>query len=148
MPNRLTWPGALVYAGVAVALAIEVVHMIRQDDYWAGEPIWASAWLVASAALTGLLFGASAIVRRPLVDGDGPWFTRYGWRIVLALALLSFLASLAISEPSYRIFTNGPALIVPWWIRRLEESYREGIEEGMDEGMEEARREARARREG
>jgi hypothetical protein len=140
LPTRLTWPGALIYLGVAVVMAIQVVRMIRNDGYWTSGPTWAAACLVASIALTGLYFGVAAVARRPLVGGDGPWLLRYGWLVVIGLALLSFLASMALPDQAYKVFPNGPALFVPLWIRQLEESYREGVKE--------ARQEARIQREG
>jgi uncharacterized membrane protein YccC len=50
-----------------------------------------------------------------------------GWAVLVALTALSFVISMLSSQEAGWVI--GPAVFVPFWVRRLEESYREGVDE-------------------
>jgi len=86
--------------------------------------------LVVVTAAAALLYLIAVVVRQPLVEGDGPWFITMGWVILILLTALSFVISMVWSPASDEaIWVTGPAVFVPFWVRRLEESYREGVDE-------------------
>ena len=85
---------------------------------------------MAVVAATALLFLFALVVRQPLIEGDGPWFITMGWAVVIALTVVSVVISMLSSPASDEaIWVTGPAVFVPFWVRKLEESYREGVEE-------------------
>jgi hypothetical protein len=139
MTERLTWGGALAYGVVAASVGVESVRMIRHDAYWTDGRVWAAFCMVATVILTALLTAGAAISRFPLIADGGPWLSRNGWMVVIGLTVCSFLASRGVADQEFAVYLTGPAVFLPFWVRRLEESYREGVEE--------ARQAARAARE-
>ncbi|MDX6246849.1 MAG: hypothetical protein QOF10_209 [Kribbellaceae bacterium] len=129
MSERLTWGGALAYGVVAASVGVESVRMIRHDAYWTDGRVWAAFCLVATVILTALLTAVAAISRLPLIADDGPWLSRNGWMVVIGLTVCSFLALRGVADQESAVYLTGPAVFLPFWVRRLEESYREGVEE-------------------
>jgi len=131
---RLTWGGVLVYAGIAVLLGVQTVRLILMDRLWSAGVDFLSICLVAVVAATALLFVYAAVVRQPLIEGDGPWVITMGWAVVIALTVISFVISILSAPASDEaIWVTGPAVFVPFWVRKLEESYRDGVEEARRE---------------
>jgi hypothetical protein len=131
---RLTWGGVLVYAGIAVLLVVQTVRLILMDRLWSAGVDFLSICLVAVVAATALLFVYAAVVRQPLIEGDGPWVITMGWALVIALTVISFVISMLSAPASDEaIWVTGPAVFVPFWVRQLEESYRDGVEEARRE---------------
>jgi hypothetical protein len=131
---RLTWGGVLVYAGTALLLVVQTVRLVLMDRLWAGGIAFTSVCLVAVVAATALLFLFALVVRQPLIEGDGPWFITMGWAVVIALTVVSFVISMLSSPASDEaIWVTGSAVFVPFWVRKLEESYRDGVEEARRE---------------
>ncbi|TDU88630.1 hypothetical protein EV138_2176 [Kribbella voronezhensis] len=127
---RLTVGGVLVYAGMALLLVVQTVRLVTMDRLWVDGVSVAPAGLVVVAAAAALLFLTAVVTRQPLVEGDGPWFITMGWLLLIALTALSFVISLSSSLTSEEaVWVTGPAVFVPFWVRKLEESYREGVEE-------------------
>ena len=131
---RLKWGGVLVYAGIAVGLAVQTVRLVLMDRLWADGIAFAPACLVAVVAATALLFGVAAVTRQPLIDGDGPWFSTIGWLVVAVLTIVGLAITTMASLDQYAgLWVTGAAVFVPHWVRKLEESYRDGVEEGRRE---------------
>ena len=132
---RLTWGGVLVYAGPAVMLVVQTVRLAMMDGAWGDGIAFAPVGLVAVAAASALLFGVAAVIRRPLIADDGPWISTMGWAVLIALGAVCFVLSMLSSSPAEdgAIWVTVPAVFVPFWVRKLEESYREGIEEARRE---------------
>jgi cbb3-type cytochrome oxidase subunit 1 len=131
---RLTWGGVLVYAGIAVVLLVQTVRLILMDRLWADGIAFAPVCLVAVVAATALLFLVAVVTRQPLIEGDGPWFITMGWAVVIVLTVLGLVISTMSSlDQDAGLWVTGPAVFVPFWVRKLEESYREGVEEGRRE---------------
>jgi hypothetical protein len=132
---RLTWGGVLVYAGTALTLVVQAVRLVMMDGIWGDGIAFAPAGLVAVAAASALLFGVGAVIRRPLIADDGPWISTMGWAVLIALGAVCFVLSMLSTSPASEgaIWVTVPAVFVPFWVRKLEESYREGVEEGRRE---------------
>ncbi|WP_112246433.1 hypothetical protein [Kribbella monticola] len=131
---RLTVGGVLVYAGMALLLVIQTARLVTMDQLWTDGVSVASVGLVAVSAAAALLFLTAVVTRQPLIEGDGPWFITMGWALLIALTALSFVISLSSSLASDEaVWVTIPAVFVPFWVRKLEESYREGVDEARRE---------------
>ncbi|QNE20836.1 hypothetical protein F1D05_26630 [Kribbella qitaiheensis] len=131
---RLTVGGVLVYAGIVVLLVVQTVRLIQMDQLWADGIAFTPVCLVAVVAATALMFLVGAVARQPLIDGDGPWFSTLGWAVVIGLTGVGMaITALASYGNEAGVWVTGPAVFVPFWVRKLEESYREGVEEGLRE---------------
>jgi hypothetical protein len=131
---RLTWGGVLVYAGIAVVLVVQTVRLILMDRLWGDGIAFAPVCLVAVVAATALLFLVAVVIRQPLIEGDGPWFITMGWAVVIALTVVGLAITTMASLDQYAgLWVTGAAVFVPFWVRKLEESYLEGVEEGRRE---------------
>jgi membrane associated rhomboid family serine protease len=135
MPDRLTRAGTLAYAVVTLLIAAEVVQVVRLDDAWGGGRTWAAAVLVGiSLAMSGL-FAAATITRVPLIESGDPQpaddrlLSRYGAWVVIGLTVLGVVVAAAGSLDAFDVWPNLPAVFAPFWVRRLEAAYFEGVEE-------------------
>jgi hypothetical protein len=127
---RLTVGGVLVYAGTALLLVVQAVRLVLLDELWTEGASVASVGLVVLTAAAALLFGAGAVSRQPLIEGEGPWFASVGWAVVIALTAVGMAIALMTSVDEIAgLWVTGPAVFVPFWVRKLEESYREGVDE-------------------
>jgi hypothetical protein len=120
--------GAVVYALLAIALAASAVLVFRHFGPYAGVHGWPLAATVIVDALSGLLFAIGAVTRRGLIADDGPWICRNGWLVLVAATavgcIIAFLSAQELSP-----WPTGPAVFVPHWIRRMQESYYDGAAE-------------------
>jgi hypothetical protein len=127
---RLTMGGVFVYAGTALLLVVQAVRLVLLEALWADGGSVASVSLVVLTVATALLFGAGAVTRQPLIEGEGPWFASVGWAVVIALTAVGIGIALMTSiDENTALWVTGPAVFVPFWVRKLEESYREGVDE-------------------
>jgi hypothetical protein len=135
MPNRLTRPGALAYAFIAVTLGAQAIHLVRLDGVWGTGQTWVAATLLAIGLVSLLLFAASAVTRIPLVEslapepGDAHLLSRFGVWVVIGLTVVGVLVVTAGDLDAFGLWPNLPAVFTPFWVRRLETSYFEGVEE-------------------
>jgi hypothetical protein len=129
MTPRLTWPGTVAYALVTVTLVVQTVRMIRLDGVWGGDATWAAGCLLVIVLLSGAIFAAATVTRIPLFADDGPLLSRFGWYAILGLTVLALAVVMLSSLEAFGLWPTSPAMFVPYWIRRLEDSYREGVEE-------------------
>ncbi|MEU0093629.1 hypothetical protein [Kribbella sp. NPDC006257] len=128
---KLTVGGVFVYAGTSVLLVVQTVRLVLLKELWAGGVSLAPVTLVVVTAVAALLYLIAVLIRQPLVEGDGPWFITMGWAVLIALTALSFVIAMVSSPASDEaLWVTGPAVFVPFWVRKLEESYREGVDEG------------------
>ncbi len=127
---RLTVGGVFVYAGTSLLLVVQAVRLVLMDEPWAEGVSVAPVSLVVMTAAAALLFGAGAVTRWPLIADDGPWISTMGWAVLIALTAIAFAIS-ALLPPAAgdASWVALPAVFVPFWVRRLEESYREGVDE-------------------
>ncbi|GAB3824027.1 hypothetical protein [Kribbella italica] len=135
MPNRLTRPGTLAYAFIAVTLGVQAIHVVRLDGVWGTGQTWVAVTLLAIGLASCALFTASALTRIPLVEsaapepGDGRLLSQFGVWVVIGLTAVGVLV-VAVSElDAFGLWPNLPAVFTPFWVRRLETSYFEGVEE-------------------
>jgi hypothetical protein len=126
---RLTAGGVFVYAGTSLLLFVQAVRLVLSKELWAEGISIAPVALVVVTAVAALLYLIAVLMRQPLVEGDGPWFITMGWAILIVLTALAFVISMLSSGPDEATWVVGPAVFVPFWVRRLEESYREGVDE-------------------
>jgi hypothetical protein len=120
--------GAVVYGLVAIALFAGIVLMLRNVGPYAdvrGGPRIATVIVVGAS---GVLLAIGAVTRRGLVSDDGPWICRNGW-ILLAGVTCGALVVAAVSSQDVNPFPTGPAVFLPHFIRRLQESYYDGVAE-------------------
>ncbi|MFG1814688.1 hypothetical protein ACGFIF_13045 [Kribbella sp. NPDC049174] len=121
--------GAVAYALVAIGLLASAVMVLRQVGPYAGVHGWPLVATAVVDALSGLLFAVGAVTRRGLIADDGPWICRSGWVLLVGLtaagALVAFLSDQELSP-----WPTGPAVFLPHFIRRLQESYYDGRSEG------------------
>ncbi|GAB2570473.1 hypothetical protein [Kribbella endophytica] len=135
MPNRLTRPGALAYAFIAVTLGAQAVHLLRLDGVWGTDQTWVAVTLLAISLVSGVLFAASALTRTPLVEsaapdaGDAHLLSRFGAWAVIGLTVVGVLVVTVGDLDAFGLWPNLPAVFTPFWVRRLETSYFEGVEE-------------------
>ncbi|ADB30458.1 hypothetical protein Kfla_1356 [Kribbella flavida DSM 17836] len=135
MPNRLTRPGMLAYAVVAVLVTAQVIRLLRLDGVWGTGQTWAAATLTGIGLATAGLFATSAITRIPLIEsdpppsGDGRPLSRCGAWVVVGLTAVGVVVSAASSLDAFGLWPNLPAVFAPFWVRRLEAAYWEGVEE-------------------
>jgi hypothetical protein len=119
--------GAAVYAVIAILLAVSVVGVLRGWGSYAdvhGWPIGATAMLDALAAL---LFAIGAVTRRGLLADDGPWICRSGWLVLVGLTVAG--AIVAFLSDTAPLWPMGPAVFVPHFVRKMQESYHAGVAE-------------------
>jgi hypothetical protein len=127
---RLTVGGVFVYAGTSLLLFVQAVRLGLMKGLWADGVSVAPVSLVVVTAASALLFGAGAVVRRPLIADDGPLISTMGWAVLIALTAIAFaISALLPPAPGNASWVVLPAVFVPFWVRRLEESYREGVDE-------------------
>ncbi|TCO33643.1 hypothetical protein EV652_103645 [Kribbella steppae] len=121
--------GAAVYAVVAIAFAVEFVRMIRHDGQWSGVHGWEFAALLIVAALTTALLALGAVTRRGLIADDGPWICRHGWIVLLGVVACALAVQLIGSE-ELGIWPSPAIVFLPHFVRRMHESYSDGVSEG------------------
>jgi hypothetical protein len=127
MPMPKLKTGAVVYGLAAVALLASAVAILQQRGAYAevsGWPLTASA---VGFGLTGFLFAVGAVTRRGLAADDGPWICQNGWLLVIALTAALFAVAVLSDQEAVPILPTGPAVFLPRWIRRMQESYYEGV---------------------
>ena len=121
--------GAVVYGLVAIGLFVEIVPILRHYGPYAavhGGPLAATVVVVAAS---GLLFAVGAVTRRGLIADDGPWICRNGWVVLIALTAVACIVTF-VSDQDVPAWPTGPAVFLPHFIRRLQESYHDGVAEG------------------
>lgn len=121
--------GAVTYGLVAIALFAGLVPMLRHYGPYTdvqGGPLIATAIVVAAS---GALFAIGAATRRGLISDDGPWICRNGWIVLAALTGVVPLAISLLGGQDTPLWPTGPALFLPHFIRRLQESYYDGVAE-------------------
>ncbi|MEU4608480.1 hypothetical protein AB0F43_36300 [Kribbella sp. NPDC023972] len=120
--------GAVVYALIAIAFAIEAVRMLRHDGRWGQVHGWQFTALLIVVVLTASLLAVGAVTRRGLAAGDGPWVCQNGWIVLIAIVACEFVVLMFGSEEISR--WPSPAIVfLPHFIRRLHESYYDGVAE-------------------
>ena len=119
--------GAVVYALIAIGLGVSAVLIFRHVGVYAGLEGWSLTATAIVVALTGVVFAAGAVTRRGLVGDDGPWICQYGWLVVIALTAAAFVISLLSDQEGFPVWPTGSAVFVPHWIRRMQESYHDGV---------------------
>jgi hypothetical protein len=120
--------GAVVYALVAIGLGVSAVMVLRHHGPYAGVHGWPLAATAIVDALSGLLFAVGAVTRRGLIADDGPWICRNGWLVLAAATVVGFITPL-LSIQDLSPFPIGPAVFWPHWIRKMHESYYDGVAE-------------------
>jgi hypothetical protein len=135
MPDRLTRLGTAAYALVAIVMGVQATLMVRRDNGWDRAHGWVFASLLAVVVLTGLLVAAGALTRRGLIADDGPWIFRNGWIVLVLLTAVNVVVSLLASsdQDAPLAWVTGPAVFLPHFVRRLEESYYDGVAEARAE---------------
>jgi hypothetical protein len=134
MPNRLTRPGTLAYALIAVCLAAQVVQIVRLEGVWGTGQTWVAVVLAGIGLASFALFASSAVTRIPLIEsstpgpGDDHLLSRGAW-VVIGLTVLGVVVVAVSSLDSFGLWPNLPAAFTPFWVRRLETAYFEGVEE-------------------
>jgi len=145
---RLTVGGIFVYSGTALMLFVQSVRLVLTERLWVEGVSVAPVCLVVVTAAAALLFGTGALFRQPLIEGAGdlareslaepsepgrgvgPWFNSMGWAAVIALTAVGMAIALMTSyDEVIGLWLTGPAVFVPFWVRKLEESYRDGVDE-------------------
>jgi len=120
--------GAAVYALVALALAVSAVLVLRHTGPYAEVHGWPLVATSVVDALSALLFAVGAVTRRGLIADNGPWICRNGWLVLagvtVAGAIIAFLADQEMTP-----WPTGPAIFLPHFIRRMQESYYQGVAE-------------------
>lgn len=135
MPTRLTRPGAIAYAFIVVTLGAQAIHLLRLDGVWGADQTWVAVTLLAISLVSGVLFAASALTRIPLVEsvapeaGDGHLLSRFGVWVVIGLTVVGVLVAAVGDLDTFGLWPNLPAVFTPFWVRRLETSYFDGVEE-------------------
>jgi len=117
--------GAVVYGLAAIASAAAVVQMLARRSGWADVHGWVFGGLVAVVAASAVLLAVGAATRRGLIASEGPWICRNGWAVLVGLTVVGFVLTLRTNAELPWLPTI-PAIFVPHWIRRLQESYWEG----------------------
>jgi hypothetical protein len=76
------------------------------------------------------LLAIGAVTRRGLfVDSDdGPWICRNGWLLLAGLTAAGMIMAL-LSDQDISPFPIGPVVLLPHFVRKLQENYYAGIEE-------------------
>jgi hypothetical protein len=120
--------GALVYALVAIGLAVSAVAVLRHWGTYAEVQGWPIAATAVIDALSGLLLAVGAATRRGLVSDDGPWVCRNGWLLLGALTVAGAVVA-SLSDQDVPFWPMGPVVFLPHFIRRLQESYYDGVAE-------------------
>ncbi len=121
--------GAAVYAVVAVLLAVSAVMVLRRVGPYGEARGWPIAATAVVDALSALLLAVGAVTRRGLVGDDGPWICRNGWLLLAGLTVAGAVVA-SLSDPAIPFWPTGPAVFLPHFIRRLQESYYDGRSEG------------------
>jgi hypothetical protein len=64
------------------------------------------------------------------VSSDGPWIFRQGWIVLAGLTVANLVVDLLASGNQAPVaWVTGPAVFLPHFVRRLEESYYDGVAE-------------------
>ena len=120
--------GAAFYGLVALGLVVSAVMILRQAGKYAGVHGWPLIATAVVVALSGLVLAVGAVTRRGLVADDGPWIFRGGWLLLVGLtaaaAVIAFL-----SDQELTPFPMGPVALLPHFVRRMQESYSDGVAE-------------------
>ncbi|WP_432946279.1 hypothetical protein ACQPXM_07805 [Kribbella sp. CA-253562] len=128
MPDRLTRPGALAYAAVALLLAYEIVWLSRLDGFWAAGPFWPGV-VVGIVAVLVVLFAVAAVTRTPVIGGGDRLLSRIGGPMVIGLTVVATLVVAIEGLDDFVMWPTAPAVFAPFGIRWLEQAYFEGVEE-------------------
>ncbi|MEV6282500.1 hypothetical protein [Kribbella sp. NPDC051770] len=129
MPNRLTRPGVLAYAVVGLLVGSNAVWMPTVDGVWSGDRAWAAVILEVIVVAAAGLFLVAAVARTPLF-GDGPHLlTKYGWFVLLGLAVIALAVVWVSGVEDFGLWPTFPAALVPVGVSGLESAYFKGQEE-------------------
>jgi hypothetical protein len=120
--------GAAVYAVVAILLAVSAVMVLLHVGPYGEARGWPIAATAMVDALSGLLLAIGAVTRRGLVADDGPWICRNGWLLLGGLTVAGAGVA-ALSNQAIPFWPTGPAVFLPHFVRRLQESYYDGRSE-------------------
>lgn len=121
--------GAAVYALVTVVLAVEIVLIARNYGSFADVQGAGEVTTEVVAAASALLFAIGAITRRGLIADDGPWICRNGWIVLIGVTVAGGVIGLLSGLDLGPAWPTGPAVFLPHLIRRLHESYYDGVAE-------------------
>ncbi|WP_433166258.1 hypothetical protein [Kribbella sp. CA-247076] len=121
--------GAVVYALAAVALALSAVAVHLRWSAYADVQGWPVGATVAVDALAAAVLAIGAATRRGLVADAGPWICRNGWLVLGGLTVAGALVAV-LSNQDMTPFPIGPVVLLPHFVRRLQESYYQGVAEG------------------
>jgi hypothetical protein len=143
MPDRLTRPGALAYAAVALLLAYEIVWLCRLDGFLAARAFWPGV-VVGIVAVLVVLFAVAAGTRTPVVGDGDRLLTRIGGPILIGLTVVATLVVAIEGLDEFVMWPTAPAVFAPFGIRRLERAYFEGVDEARREAEDARAEEARA----
>jgi 4-amino-4-deoxy-L-arabinose transferase-like glycosyltransferase len=132
MPDRLTRPGTLAYAAVALLLAYEIVWLSRLDGFWAAGPISSGA-VVALVGVLVVLYAVATATRTPVVGDGDRLLTRIGGVTVIGLTVVATLVVALGGLEEFVMWPTAPAVFAPFGIRRLEQAYFEGVDEARRE---------------
>lgn len=103
---------------------MQVVRAVRHDGPWQESHGWPYGATVVVLALTAGLLFVGAATRWGLISDDGPWICQHGWLVLIGLTVVAL--GLSFLEDGGQAWPVGPAVFVPHFVRRLQESYYEG----------------------
>jgi hypothetical protein len=126
--------GAAVYALIAIGLGIFVVLVLRHVGPYAEVHGWPIGATVVVDGLASLLFAVGAVTRRGLNADDGPRICQNGWLLLVALTAAGCMIAFVGGE-DVPLWPMGPAVFLPRFIRRMQESYYDGVAEAEREIM-------------
>ena len=118
--------GAVFYALTAAGLATEAVRMIRHDGQWAPVHGWAFGVLLAVAVLATVVLGIGGATRWGLIADEGPWICQNGWLVLIGLAAAAFV-TLMLTNQDVMVWPAPTVVFLPHAVRRLQESYYDGV---------------------
>jgi hypothetical protein len=132
VPRKLTIAGLIAYALVVIVLGVQAVLIVTRSGKFDDIPGWALASLLTIVVLSAVLVGAGAVTRRGLIADEGPWIFRHGLILLVGLTVANLLVSLLPLDADIA-WVAGPAVFLPHFVRRLEESYYAGVAERLRE---------------
>jgi hypothetical protein len=145
VPRKLTIAGTVAYALMAGVLGVQAVMVVRRNGQFADLSGWGVACLLTIVVLSAALVAAGAVTRRGLIAWNGPWIFRNGWMVLVGLTVTNLLVSLLPLSAGVA-WVAGPAVFLPHFVQRLEDSYYDGVAEAEQQLTEAKLRGARAPR--